>query len=35
MPGIIEKKDVIATRFMSLAEKLDQKLKESLDEVGL
>jgi len=34
MPGIIEKKDVIATRFMSLAEKLDQKLKESLDEVG-
>jgi type I restriction enzyme R subunit len=34
MPGIIKKKDVIATRFMSLAEKLDQKLKESLDEVG-
>jgi type I restriction enzyme R subunit len=33
MPGIIKKKDVIATRFMSLAEKLDQKLKESLDEV--
>jgi len=29
LPGIIKKKDNIATRFMSLAEKLDSKLKES------
>lgn len=29
LPGIIKKKDSIATRFMGLAEKLDSKLKES------
>lgn len=28
MPDIIKKKDAVATRFMSLAEKLDIKLKE-------